>query len=127
MKKFGFVLMIILGLLAAWYILIFKGTIGGTTMDTINFIENHMNATGKIVDIQREIMVNSIEDVRWYSNKKGYEIKFGKLTLKFTTEEFISDEYVKALKRIGFEIKKDRKTGELLLFYNGEKVTKYVK
>lgn len=74
MKKFGFVLMIILGLLAAWYILIFKGTIGGTTMDTINFIENHMNATGKIVDIQREIMVNSIEDVRWYSNKKGYDI-----------------------------------------------------
>lgn len=96
-------------------------------MKSIDFIASHFSGRGQIVDYQNDLGVSSIEDIKWYDNKKNIEIEFGKVRLKFNKKNFDSEEVQNALNRIHITVKHNEETDEYKIYYNGEEIDRYIR
>ena len=105
---------------------IYMKGLGGSTSDNLLFIQNHINSQGRLVDLQREISVDSSEDIKFYYTDKKVKIEFGEVLLKWDTEEFMTKNTRSELKKIGLIVKINSKTGKVHLFYGNDEVERWV-
>lgn len=99
---------------------------GTSTRDNVNFIIEHFNSQGKLVDYQREICVSSVDDLKLFVEKGNVRIDYGIITLVWPMEEFVSESWDSDLARIGITRYKDKETGRLRVFYYDEEIERWV-
>lgn len=108
------------------YYLYYSVAINATDRN-IEVIKEHMNSSGKLVDIKNEIAVNSIDDVKLFVTEDEVRIEFGRLVLNWTPEKFATQEVQDTLETIGFEVKFKGDPVKMYLYYHGEEVERWVK
>lgn len=122
-----FAVPIIFMLAISFYYLNYNGILDGSTNTNINFIIDHLNNVGDIVDYKNEIDCKSIEDIKLFVKDDTYKIEFGKIQLEWgSEEELMNVDLLNKLERIGIKIYRDEKTGELRFFYKGEELERWV-
>lgn len=95
--------------------------------NSIEFIKAH-TYNGKVVDLQNEVSVDSVKDVKWYYSKnKTITIEYGKILLKYKTEDFVTPEVQKDLQDVFITVKQHPETFELTLYFQEQEMTEYVK
>lgn len=97
-----------------------------STANTVTFIQKHRNNSGMIVDYNNEIGVESIDDIKLFVTDKKIKIQFGYLTMTWKPKDFVSAENRELLKKIGITMYKDKETGRLKVYYNGEEIVRWV-
>lgn len=85
----------------------------------LEYIANHTNSAGNLVDYTGDIGVKSIDDIKLYVMEKQIKIKYGKIDLTFTPESFMADKYTIPLERIGITRQYNKKTQLIEVFYHG--------
>lgn len=124
--KFILFVLLFTGAAVLWFV--YGKTATGGAHDSVMFIRAHLNGRGEISDMQEEIFVCGNEhDISWFQTKKGVEIRYGKVKLKYKIEELSLQETKEDLESIFIEFRQDKNTGALYMFYRGEKVEKSVK
>lgn len=119
----GIVVLGVLFIVVFW--LMQHGAVDNTK--NIEFIEAHCY-NGKVVDMQNEVSVRGVEDVKWYYDKHDtIVIEYGKILLKYKVSEFIKPEIQQALNRVFITTKQNPETLELTLYWNDQEMTEYVK
>jgi hypothetical protein len=116
-------------ILATMFLVVYWMAQNDTTDNTknIEFIKSH-SYNGKVVDMQNEISVRSVDDVKWYYDKgKTIVIEYGKVLLKYKTKEFITPEVQKDMNDIFIVVHQHPETFELKLLFQGEEMKEYVK
>ena len=104
----------------------YAGMLTGSTEDNIKYIRSHINSQGKLVDLEDEIDVDSVEDIKLFFGDE-VEIHFGEVLLKWEKDEFLTEQTKAALAEIGIELKVNNKTNKLHLFYHGEEIKRWIK
>jgi len=125
MKRF--LLLFVLCVVAAVTIMFYKQVEGEGVNDSIAFIQRHINSRGQLVDMQEEISVNSLDDIKFFETKKNIEIEFGKVTLKWKRADFLTGETQKLLQTIGLDFRYNEEADNIELYYQKQKVDKWVK
>lgn len=100
----------------------------GTTdnKNNIDFIKAK-TYNGKVIDMQNEVSVKSVEDVKWYYSKRDtITIEYGKILLKYTTKDFVTPEVQQDLNSIFITVKQHPETYALTLYFQGQEMTEYV-
>lgn len=93
----------------------------------IEFIEAHMY-NGKVIDLQNEVGVQSVDDVRWYYDDHDViVIEYGKIMLKYKLTDFVTKDIQDALNRILITTEQNKVSLEFTLYWDGQEITKYVK
>lgn len=105
---------------------VWDGNTKVSTEANMKFIIDHCNGAGKLIDFQREICVESVDDIKLFVEKNNVKIEYGKIVLEWPLEEFVSPELTGQLERIGITRYKDAETGRLLVFYHDEEVERWV-
>lgn len=98
-----------------------------STIGSVEYIASYMTSTGKINDFQNKIGAKDVNDIKWFETDKEYEIQFGKITLTWRKDEFLTQETNDLLKKIFMAVGTDEKTGEIIVYFKGSKVEKWVK
>lgn len=100
---------------------------GATNNETnMQFIRDR-SYNGKLLDMQNEVSVRDVGDVKWYyDDRDNLVIEYGKVMLKYKTKDFVTPEVQKDLNEIGITTKQHKETLEFTLFYQGEEMTEYV-
>jgi len=93
---------------------------------SIEFIHEHFNNAGKLLDYQNEIGVKDIDDIKLFVKDKNVKIEFGFIKLDWTMEEFLTEEVQKALEKIYITCRRDKETGRLRVFYKGQELQRWV-
>ena len=96
------------------------------TEDSVAFIKEHINGRGEIVDFQREIGVDGIEDLKLFLTEKRVKIVYGQITLTWTYQEFVSDEWTIPLRNILLTREYDEVEGRLRVYWKGQDIELYV-
>lgn len=125
MKRF--LLLFVLCIAAVATFLLYKNAEEGGVNDSIAYIQRHINSRGQLVDMQEEISVNSVEDIKFFETKKNIEIEFGKVTLKWKRADFLTDDTKQRLQTIGLDYRYNEETDNIELYYYKQKVDKWVK
>lgn len=97
-----------------------------STDDNIQYIRDHINSRGELVDLQNDLGVKTVEDIRFFLDDETAKIVFGKVKLVFPAETFTSKETRDKIATIGFEVRQNKKTGRILLYWHGEEVERWV-
>lgn len=100
----------------------------GTTdnKNNIKFIQAK-TYNGKLIDMQNEVSVKSIKDIKWYySKRKTITIEYGKILLKYKIKEFITEEVQTDLNSIFITTKQNSETFKLSLFFQAIEIPEYV-
>lgn len=92
----------------------------------VNFILEHMNSNGVIIDYYEEISVDSVEDIRLFVEGEKVKIDFGKITMKWYLKDFVSPENQELLGKIGIRMFKDKETGRLRVFWGEDEIERWV-
>lgn len=124
--KFVLFALLFLGAAVLWFT--YGKIASGGAHDSVLFIKQHLNGRGQISDMQEEIFVRGQEDdISWFQTSKGVEIRYGKVKLKYKLEDLSLQETIYDLQSIFIEFRQDKSTGELYMFYRGNKIEKSVK
>ena len=100
----------------------------GKTDHSIEFIAEHINSRGDIVDWQNEIDVKGLEDIKLFTDNGKVTIEYGKITLNWKSmDEFLAEDNVRNLERILITIRRNRETGKIKLYWKGEEMQKWVR
>jgi hypothetical protein len=91
---------------------------------SIEFIQSRM-FNGEIIDLQQDLRVEGVEDIKWYEKRNNIYIEYGTVLLKYPVSEFVKPEVQEDLNSILLETKQNAETLEFTLYFNGEEVTKY--
>lgn len=110
---------------ALWFF--YYTVVVNATDRNMQVILDHMNSAGVIVDIQNEIAVNGVEDLKLYVTDKEIEIEFGRLTLEWTPEVFAQPETQQKLSMIGITYKVYGEPKKLHVFWHDEEIERWVK
>lgn len=100
---------------------------GGGFDDTITFIQRHIGSRGQLQDVQDDIGIESIEDLRWYDLGKKIEIEYGKIKLKVKKEDLFKQETLDKLKTVYIDVKYYKDVDQWKFYYRGAEIGKYVK
>lgn len=93
----------------------------------IEFIQSHMY-NGKIIDMQNEISIRSVDDLKWYYDKHDtIVIEYGKVLLKYKIKDFVTPEVQEELNSILITVEQNKETLKFTLFFDGQEMTEYVK
>lgn len=91
----------------------------------LSFMQN-----GVLNDFSNKIGMKDPEtDIKWYLDDDTVKVEFGYMTMKFSTEEFLSDYCKNYIGQIGITselIKTGENTSKLKLFYNGKEIERWV-
>lgn len=96
------------------------------TAGNIEFIAEHFNGYGKLIDYYGEIDVKDISDVKLFVTDDDITIKFGKINLIWTLENFVTTDVQNALNKIHIQAFRDKTTGKIRVFYKGEEIERWV-
>lgn len=94
--------------------------------ENINFILEHMNSSGVLVDYYEEISVKSVEDLKFFVEGDKVRLDFGKITMKWYLKDFVSPENQEKLGKIGIRMYKDKDTGRLRVFWHEDEIERWV-
>lgn len=119
---FPFVLLLIV--LAYWYFTQYVSI--SSTNKNIEFIREHFNAKGELIDYQNELNVKSMDDIKLFVKDNKVQIDFGNVKLKWTAAQFVAAENIKALESIYITAYKDKKTNRLRVYYKGQEIQRWV-
>lgn len=122
-KKTFFGLIIIIGIVFA-YVYLNRDTSSDTNWSTLNLIKGRMNGRLELVDYDDTISVDSVDDIGFQVKDKKILIYFGKLSFKIGKADLENLDFMKAMKSIGLEIKKN-KSGQYYVTYWGEEVARW--
>ena len=93
----------------------------------IEYIQAHMY-NGKIIDLQNEISIRSVDDVKWYyDDHDTIVIEYGKVLLKYKLSDFVTKDVQDELNSILITTKQHPETLEFTLYFDGQEMTEYVK
>ena len=124
MKKAATFIILVAVLISLGYAY-YKSSASGT-QDSIEFIAEHIDARGRIVDFQGEILVESEDDIKWYDTGDEVKIKYGAVSLKWDRDDFLTKETQQQLKRILVEYKYNKEEDKIRVFWRGKEVPRYV-
>lgn len=96
------------------------------TQESIAFIREHFNNGGKLIDYNNEINVTELDDIKLFVDNKNVRIDFGSIRLEWSLSEFVEEENLKALETIFIEVRRDKDTGKLRVFYKGKEIKRWV-
>ena len=99
----------------------------GSTNENMQVIRDHMNNKGELVDYRDEIGVKSVDDIKLFVTEDEVRIEFGVLVLTWTPEKFAEKETQDALALIGFETKFEGDPVKMYVYWQGERVERWVR
>ena len=106
---------------------VYYNVVINSTATNIKLIKEHMNSSGTIVDIQNEIGVQSVEDIKLFVTTEEVRIQFGKLVLNWSPKNFAKSETQEQLSQIGFEIQFKGEPPKMYLYWHGAEVERWVR
>lgn len=98
-----------------------------STRTNMQFILDHMNYAGEIIDYQGEIrMKNPDEDIKLFVKDNKVTIRFGIIEMQWTAEQFMNPTNLENLKRIYITTRVDPETNRLTVYYKGREIKRWV-
>lgn len=90
-------------------------------------VYQHMDGQGRLIDIQDEIKMHGIDDIKYFDTGKFIELEYGVLKWKWTREKFFTeDNYAKLEKmHIKVEVSKDKK--KYKMYWEGKELSRWVR
>lgn len=116
--------LILLVVFAYWFIQ--NNVKNNATADNIEFIYEHFNRKGELVDTYDQIGVENVEDIKLFIKGDKVRMEFGYIELTWTLEEFVGPANLEALKKIHVDVYRDKETGKIRVFYKGEELERWV-
>lgn len=120
----GLPLLIVIGMAVLWALTM--GVSTGKTKSTVQFIQQHFNSSGELIDYYNDIDVKDVKDIHVVIKNNKVTLTFGKLRMDWKMKDFVKQENQELLKTIYIEMRKDKTTGKLRLFYKGEEIERWV-
>lgn len=117
---------VILLLITSVIIVTYNTTQQTSNVPAIKKIKEFMRRDGSINDYMGEIGVKDENDIKWFQDKDKIKIEFGKIALTYSTDTFESKEMQEQLSYIGITVRKNKKTGEYILYWHDKKLEKWV-
>lgn len=99
----------------------------GATNENMQVIKDHLNSSGVLVDTRNEIGVKSVDDIKLFVTEDEVRIEFGYLILTWTPKQFAKKETQEALELLGFEVKFEGDPVKMNIYWQGEKIERWVK
>lgn len=99
----------------------------GATNENMQVIKDHLNSSGVLVDTRNEIGVKSVDDIKLFVTEEEVRIEFGYLILTWTPKQFAKKETQEALELLGFEVKFEGDPVKMNVYWQGEKIERWVK
>lgn len=99
----------------------------GATNENMQVIKDHLNSSGVLVDTRNEIGVKSVDDIKLFVTEDEVRIEFGYLILTWTPKQFAKKETQEALELLGFEVKFEGDPVKMNVYWQGEKIERWVK
>ncbi len=97
-----------------------------STTRNLNFIAEHVNASGKLIDYTGDICVSSISDIKLFvDDNEKVKIKYGKIDLEWDWEDFLQNDLTGVLEVCGITRTIDKKTGKLRVYYKGNELERW--
>lgn len=93
---------------------------------SIEFIKSRIY-NGQILDLQQDLDVDSVKDIKWYMEKDRVTIEYGSMILKYSVKDLEKQEIQNILESVFITVKQNKNTKEFTLYFQGEEITKYVK
>ena len=117
---------VILLLITSVIIVTYNTTQQTSNVPAIKKIKEFMRRDGSINDYMGEIGVKDENDIKWFQDKDKIKIEFGKIALTYSADTFESKEMQEQLSYIGITVRKNKKTGEYILYWHDKKLEKWV-
>ena len=97
--------------------------------DQYEIIANHWTQSGRFIDYANDTGVEDYKDIKYFVNQntKEVEITYGYITLVYTFDEMLDDEYEEKLAFIGltYDVKPDHT--DFRLYWQGEELDRWYK
>lgn len=116
---------LLFALIAFGYWFFVKDQIFGDNADTIDWIASHYTRSGRLMDLQNDLGLDSEDNIKLYVTEKFITISFGKAELKWKPDEFVTKENQELLKKIYITMDNDPKTGKLRVYYKEKELTRW--
>lgn len=131
MKKSGkitsFIIFILLIVAVISYSFFTKMNTLKSTQTNMQFIYDHMNSAGEMIDYQGEIrMKNPEEDIKVFVKDNNVTIRFGIIEMHWTAKQFMDPVNLENLAKIHITVQVDEKTNRLTVFYKGQELQRWV-
>ncbi|MBQ2885812.1 MAG: hypothetical protein IJE43_18975 [Alphaproteobacteria bacterium] len=98
-----------------------------STNRNLEFLHEHFNAAGELVDYQNEIrMKDPLKDIRLFVKNNKVKIKFGVIEMNWTAKQFMDETNLKKLERIYIYPEVDPETNRLTIYYKGIELSRWV-
>lgn len=98
-----------------------------STQTNMQYIYDHMNSAGEIIDYQGEIrMKNPEEDIKVFVKDNKVTIRFGIIEMHWTAKQFMDPVNLENLARIKITVKVDEETNRLTVYYKGQELQRWV-
>ena len=117
---------VILLLITSVIIVTYNTTQQTSNVPAIKKIKEFMRRDGSINDYMGEIGVKNENDIKWFQDKDKIKIEFGKIALTYSIDTFESKEMQEQLSYIGITVRKNKKTGDYILYWHDKKLEKWV-
>lgn len=98
-----------------------------STQTNMQFILDHMNYKGDLIDYNGEIrMKNPDEDIKLFVKDNKVTIRFGVIEMHWTADQFMNETNLENLSRIYITVKVDKETNRLTVYYKGREIKRWV-
>jgi hypothetical protein len=119
----GVVLALAVAAVAYWFI---EANIqSDSNIKMIDFIAEHYNSKGELIDYFDEIGCSGIDDIHFTVKGDDVRLFFGDITMEWSSKDFVTEETQKQLEKIYIKMYKDKETGKLRLFYKGTEIERW--
>lgn len=98
-----------------------------STQTNMQFIYEHYNAAGELIDYQGEIrMYDPDEDIKVFVKDNNVTIRFGVIEMHWTAKQFLDEQNIINLAKIYITISVDEETNRLTVYYKGKELQRWV-
>lgn len=98
-----------------------------STQANMQFILDHMNYKGEVIDYQGEIRMKDPDtDIKLFVKNNKVTIRFGAIEMHWTSEQFMNPTNLENLKRIYITVRVDEETNRLTVYYKGREIKRWV-
>lgn len=124
MRK-GVILGVLISILILGGYLYLNGGEDTVSYSAVNSIVSKMDGRNRLIDLDREICVSSIDDIGFTCKDDVVTVYYGKIQIEITKALMKDSKFMEALKKTGIEIKMNKEK-EYVILYWGERVEKWV-
>lgn len=98
-----------------------------STQTNMQFIYDHFNSAGELIDYQGEIRMQDPDtDIKLFVKDNKVTIRFGILEMHWTAKQFMDPQNLENLSRIYLTVHVDEETNRLTVYYKGKEVQRWV-